>query len=171
MTSTPHRLLSAILITTCSLIASAVAQVPSVGGRIVDDVSAYIEDGTIKLRLEFLLPVHYQWRFPKEFGSLLLISLQPVKQHSELGTNKREHIRIPNTMSGLLNDMYIDGTEGSNLLLVIDAKREINPAITQARFASGIILSFSKDQIRDKPGVESEPKSKAEEKHVQPKQN
>jgi hypothetical protein len=142
-----------VLLTACFAIANT-GWARSIGGQVVDNVTAYTEDGTIKLKLEFVVPVHYQWRFPKGFNNQIMISLQPLKRDPELPTNIREDIRVPDSMTGLINEMYIDGTEGANLLLVIHTSSEINPDIKQDRASSGITLSLDKTQIKNSSDIE-----------------
>ena len=148
------RLLSLFILVTACMITGSIIHARSIGGQIVENVTAYTENGTIKVKFEFLVPVHYQWRFPKGFNNQIMISLQPLKRDPELPTNIREDIRVPESMTGLIDEMYIDGTEGANILLVIHTKSEINPDIKQDRTASGIILSLDKSQIKDKSDSE-----------------
>ena len=132
------------------VVAATCVHARSAGGRVVDDVSASMQDGSIILTFEFTVPVHYQWRFPKGFSDQILISLQPLKYSPELSTNLRENVRIPDSVKDLIEDIYIDGTEGKNILLILQVKSDINPDITHDRKTNGIIVTINKDQIKNK---------------------
>ena len=136
-----------MLVIAC-LTAGNIIHARSIGGQIVDNVTAFTENGIIKVKFEFLVPVHYQWRFPKGFNDQIMISLQPLKKDPAEPINIREDIRVPDSIRGLIDEMYIDGTEGPNLLLVIHSSSAINPDIEQDRASIGITLSLNKDQIK-----------------------
>ena len=136
-----------MLVIAC-LTAGNIIHARSIGGQIVDNVTAFTENGIIKVKFEFLVPVHYQWRFPKGFNAQIMISLQPLKKDPAEPINIREDIRVPDSIRGLIDEMYIDGTEGPNLLLVIHSSSAINPDIEQDRASIGITLSLNKDQIK-----------------------
>lgn len=147
-------LISLFVLAVTSQVTTNISHARSIGGQVVDNVTAFTENGTIKMKFEFVVPVHYQWRFPKGFNNQIMISLQPLKRDPELSINIREDIRVPDSMKGLISEIYIDGTEGANLLLVIHSSSEINPDIKQDRSSSGITLSLDKNQIKNSADIE-----------------
>jgi hypothetical protein len=137
-----------ILLLTTLLPAISTVHARSIGGQIVDEITATEVDGTLEIRIDFLYPLHYQWRFPKGFNNQIMISLQPVKKDPSLSAIQREDIRVPNQIADLFQEIYIDTTESPNLLLYLQTSKHINPDIIQARGANGIIISLAKDQIK-----------------------
>jgi len=126
----------------------------SAGGQIVDNVTSYIEDDVTKIKFEFTTPLHYQQHFPEEFSEVILISLQPLRKGSEITTNIREHVRVPDNLTSLIDEMYIDGTENSNIFLVIHSKYRIKPEVKQDRKSKGIILSIDNKQQQNPANIE-----------------
>lgn len=120
----------------------------SAGGQIVESATSYVEGDVTKVKFEFRVPVHYQWHFPKKFSEEIMVSLQPLRSGSGLNTRIREHVRVPDELTGIIDEMYVDGTENNNIYLVIHAKYPIKPEFRQDRKSKGVILSLSSQQIK-----------------------
>jgi hypothetical protein len=135
-------LLAALLLT------NNIAHARSIGGQVVDDIRVSRANGTLEIHIDFLFPVHYQWRFPKDFNNQIMIALQPVKLDPRLSAIQREDLRVPDEIADLFQEIYIDTTEIPNLLLYLQTTKHINPEIKQARSSAGIIISISKEQIK-----------------------
>lgn len=130
------------------LLTNSHVQARSIGGQIVEDITVNRMNGGLEIHINFLFPIHYQWRFPKGFNDQIMISLQPVRQDPSLSAIQREDLRVPDEIADLFQDIYIDTTESPNLLLYLQTTRHINPEIKQARGSTGIIISISRDQIK-----------------------
>ena len=126
-----------------------IAHARSIGGQIVDDIRVNRANGMFEIHIDFLFPVHYQWRFPKEFNNQIMISLQPVKLDPRISSIQREDLRVPDEIADLFQEIYIDTTESPNLLLYLQTTKDINPEIKQARGSNGIVISLTKEQIKN----------------------
>jgi len=132
-----------------------VIRADSVGGQIVDEAIDASDANTLRLEIHFVMKVNYLWYFPHSQKDNFLISVQPIAGLSEINTAIREHIRIPDSLSAVIKNLYYDGTEENGRFIVLETNHNVGIKINQGRDMRSIIIVFSANVPQ--PAGECEP--------------
>lgn len=131
-----------------------------VGKHIVDEAIDVSDANTLRLELRFITPVNYLWHFPRTRKDEFLIAVQPITGLASFNTAIREHIRIPPALSGIITNLYYDGTEDTNRFVVLETNRDVGIVIKQGQDMKNIIIEFQ--SVAPEPASECDSKLKKE---------
>jgi len=130
----------------------------SVGKQIVDEAVDASDADTMRLEIRFIMPVNYLWYFPHSQKDDFLIAIQPITGLADYNTSIREHIRIPNSLSTFIKDLYYDGTEKTGRFIVLETNQKVGISIKQGRDMKSIVIEFT--SIAPKPAGECDSQQK-----------
>jgi hypothetical protein len=124
----------------------------SVGKQIVDEAIDVSDADTMRLEIRFIMPVTYLWYFPHSQKDDFLIAIRPITGLADYNTSIREHIRIPDTLSTVIKDLYYDGTEETERFIVLETNQKVGISIKQDHDMKSIVVEFT--SIAPKPAGE-----------------
>lgn len=126
-----------------AMIMPLTASAMSAGKLIVDEATDASDADTMRLEMQFIMPVNYLWHFPHAPNKQFLIAVQPILGLANYDTHIREHIRIPPTLSNIITDLYYDGTEAKNRFVVLKTSREVGIDVKQGKDGRTILIEFN----------------------------
>lgn len=112
------------------------------GNHIVDEAVDASDANTIRLEIRFIMPVNYLWHSPHSQKEDFQIAIQPITGLANYNTSIREHIRIPNSLSTFIKDLYYDGTEESGRFIVLETTQKVAISIRQGRDMKSLFIEF-----------------------------
>jgi ribosomal protein L21E len=130
------------------------------GNHIVDEAVDASDANTLRLEIRFIMPVNYLWYFPHSQKDDFLIAIQPITGLADYDTSIREHIRIPNSLSTVIKDLYYDGTEQTGRFVVLETNQDVGISIKQGRDMKSIIIEFASLAPKPADDCNSAPKQR-----------
>ncbi len=128
------------------------------GNHIVDEAVDASDANVLRLEIRFIMPVNYLWYFPHSQKDDFLIAIQPITGLADYNTSIREHIRIPNSLSTVIKNLYYDGTEESNRFVVLETNQNVGISIKQGRDMKSIFIEFTSMAPKPAGECDSAPK-------------
>lgn len=113
------------------------------GNHIVDEALDASDANKLRLEIRFIMPVNYLWYFPHSRKDDFLIAIQPITGLADYNLSIREHIRIPNSLSNVIKNLYYDGTEDKGRFIVLETSQNVGISIKQGHDMKSIIIEFA----------------------------